>query len=169
MFVLFYYLFTKLKNVMTIGENLQKSRKQLGLNQANMALSIDVADKSYWNYEKNITPIPSDVLVRLYETHNINPTFLITGEGPMFLPERSNTMQPKDNEKVLKNYEYFGHRLAELQDELGYLDKAMARIMGVDEKRYMRIKLGEEDATTEQLVRLASKVDVSLDWLIYGE
>lgn len=80
-----------------------------------------------------------------------------------------NTLQPKDNEQILKNYEFFGHRLAEVQDELGYLDKAMARIMGIDEKRYMRIKLGKEDATTEQLVRLASKVDVSLDWLVKGE
>lgn len=80
-----------------------------------------------------------------------------------------NTLQPKDNEQVLKNYEFFGHRLAELQEELGYLDKAMARLMGVDEKRYMRIKLGKEDATTEQLVLLVSKVDVSLDWLIKGE
>nr|DAY58537.1 MAG TPA: helix-turn-helix domain protein [Caudoviricetes sp.] len=80
-----------------------------------------------------------------------------------------NTLQPKDNEQILKNYEFFGHRLAEVQEELGYLDKAMARIMGIDEKRYIRIKLGKEDATTEQLVRLASKVDVSLDWLVKGE
>ena len=80
-----------------------------------------------------------------------------------------NTLQPKDNEQVLKNFEHFGERLNEIQGELGYLDKAMARIMGIDEKRYMRIKLGKEDATAEQLARLASKVDVSLDWLIKGE
>lgn len=81
----------------------------------------------------------------------------------------SNTWEQTDNEQILKNYEFFGHRLAEIQDELGYLDKAMARIMGIDEKRYMKIKLGNEDATTEQLVHLASKVDVSLDWLVKGE
>ena len=80
-----------------------------------------------------------------------------------------NTLQPKDNEQVLKNFEHFGARLNEIQGELGYLDKAMARIMGIDEKRYMRIKLGKEDATAEQLAWLASKVDVSLDWLIKGE
>lgn len=80
-----------------------------------------------------------------------------------------NTHEPKDNEQVLKNFEHFGARLNELQGELGYLDKAMARIMGTDEKRYMRIKLGKEDATAQELARLASKVDVSIDWLMFGE
>lgn len=82
---------------------------------------------------------------------------------------QTDTICEKDNEQVLKNFEHFGARLNEIQGELGYLDKAMARIMGIDEKRYMRIKLGKEDATAEQLARLASKVDVSLDWLIKGE
>lgn len=81
----------------------------------------------------------------------------------------SNTLQPKENEQILGNYQFFGQRLDKVQEELGYLDKAMGRLMGVDEKRYMRIKLGKEEATVEQLVRLASKVDVSLDWLIKGE
>ena len=82
---------------------------------------------------------------------------------------QTETICEKDNAQVLKNFEHFGARLNEIQGELGYLDKAMARIMGIDEKRYMRIKLGKEDATAEQLARLASKVDVSLDWLIKGE
>ena len=81
---------------------------------------------------------------------------------------QTDTICEKDNEQVLKNFEHFGARLNEIQGELGYLDKAMARIMGIDEKRYMRIKLGKEDATAQQLARLASKVDVSLDWLVKG-
>lgn len=80
----------------------------------------------------------------------------------------SNTFKQINNEQVLINYEFFGHRLAHLQDELGYLDKAMARLMDMDEKRYMRVKLGKEAATALELARLASRVDVSLDWLIQG-
>lgn len=82
---------------------------------------------------------------------------------------QTGTICEKDNEHVLKNFERFGARLNEVQGELGYLDKAMARIMGIDEKRYMRIKLGKEDATAQELARLASKVDVSIDWLMFGE
>lgn len=104
---------------------------------------------------------------KLEEKQQLESYFGVSFDAFKLCP--NNTLQPKDNEQILKNYEFFGHRLAELQDELGYLDKAMARIMGIDEKRYMRIKLGKEDATTEQLVHLASKVDVSLDWLIKGE
>ena len=66
---------------------------------------------------------------------------------------QTDTICEKDNEQVLKNFEHFGARLNEIQGELGYLDKAMARIMGIDEKRYMRIKLGKEDATAQQLAR----------------
>lgn len=80
----------------------------------------------------------------------------------------SNTFETINNEQLLKNYQLFGHRIAYLQDELGYLDKALARLIGTDENRYIQIKLGKEDATALELARLASKVDVSLDWLIKG-
>lgn len=80
-----------------------------------------------------------------------------------------NSHQPKDNDQIFKNYEFFGHRLAELQDELGYLDKAMARMMDISEKRYIDIKLKESTATVDELVKLCTKVDVSIDWLLFGE
>lgn len=153
---------------MTINTRLKEARTISKLSQEQMAERLGISFRAYWNYETGKRDLTQENLINLAQMFNFNPTWLLLGKGPMFLPEQSNTMQPKDNEQVLKNYETFGHRLAELQDELGYLDKAMARIMGIDEKRYMRIKLGEQDATSEELARLASKVDVSLDWLIKG-
>ncbi len=81
----------------------------------------------------------------------------------------TNTWQQPESNNVIKNYEFFGHRLAEVQDELGYLDKAMARIMGIDEKRYIDIKLGDCPATVDELAQLCSKIDISIDWLVKGE
>lgn len=65
--------------------------------------------------------------------------------------------------------EAIGQRLSLIQDELGYMDKAMARIMKIDEMRYMRIKVGEVSPTAAELLNLANKIEVSLDWLIKGE
>ena len=151
-------------------ERLKEIRKNIcPKSAADFAVSLGMEYRTYASYERGERKISAELVKQLILEHNINAKWLFTGEGQMFLHEQTNTLQPKDNEQILKNYEFFGHRLAEVQEELGYLDKAMARIMGIDEKRYIRIKLGKEDATTEQLVRLASKVDVSLDWLVKGE
>ncbi len=155
--------------MLTYGDNLKSVRTKLGITAMDFATFCGVQYRTYLSYERGERSIPWDIVAQIVNEYKLNSNFLLTGEGPMFLKEKTNTLQPKENEQILKNYEFFGHRLAEIQDELGYLDKAMARIMGIDEKRYMRIKLGKEDATTEQLVRLASKVDVSLDWLVKGE
>ncbi len=151
-------------------ERLKEIRKNIcPKSAADFAVSLGMEYRTYASYERGERKISAELVKQLILEHNINAKWLFTGEGQMFLHEQTNTLQPKDNEQILKNYEFFGHRLAEVQEELGYLDKAMARVMGIDEKRYIRIKLGKEDATTEQLVRLASKVDVSLDWLVKGE
>ena len=151
-------------------ERLKEIRKNIcPKSAADFAVSLGMEYRTYASYERGERKISAELVKQLILEHNINAKWLFTGEGQMFLHEQTNTLQPKDNEQILKNYEFFGHRLAEVQEELGYLDKAMARVMGIDEKRYIRIKLGKEDATTEQLVRLASKVDVSLDWLVKGK
>lgn len=147
---------------------LKNIREYYGLSTSAFAEKFGYNQPTYYRYEKGTNQIPQELLSKL-EQENINLHYLFTGQGQMFLSGESNTKQPKENDKILKNYKFFGYRLAELQDELGYLDKAMARLMGIDEKKYIRIKLGDEGATVEQLVSLASKVDVSLDWLIKGE
>ena len=159
-----------MNNLLQIGNNLAEIRKKLGYKVVDFVEKFGMQYRTYQTYERGERKPPLEFFEQLNQIFNVNLNYIFTGEGEMFLKdENKNTHEPKDNEQVLKNFEHFGARLNELQGELGYLDKAMARIMGVDEKRYIRIKLGKEDATAEQLARLASKVDVSLDWLIKGE
>ena len=152
-------------------ERLKEIRKNIcPKSAADFAASLGMEYRTYASYERGERKISAELVKQLMLEHNVNAKWLFTGTGEMFLKEENtNTLQPKDNEQVLKNFEHFGARLNEIQGELGYLDKAMARIMGIDEKRYMRIKLGKEDATAQELARLASKVDVSIDWLMFGE
>ncbi len=77
-----------------------------------------------------------------------------------FMPIQKQTLSKEES------LEAIGRRLSLIQEELGYLDKAMARLMNIDETRYIKIKLGKNEATIGELIDLTSKVDVSLDWLI---
>lgn len=153
-----------------MNERLKEFRKIIfPKSAADFAASLGIEYRTYAAYERGERKISAELIKQLVLEHNLNVVWLFTGTGNMFMPEVTNSFQPKDNEKILKNFEFLGYRLSHVQDELGYLDKAMARIMGIDEKQYMQIKLGKEDVTVEQLARLASKVDVSLDWLIKGD
>ena len=44
----------------------------------------------------------------------------------------------------------------------------MAKFMQIDESRYRHIVSGDISPTAQELLNLASKIDVSLDWLIKG-
>ena len=158
-----------IKKCKMIADRLKEIRTKINANASAFAREMNIPQTTYVKYERGERKPSFELLEQLAELYNVNMQYLFTGQGQMFLSGESNTKQPKENDKILKNYKFFGYRLAELQDELGYLDKAMARLMGIDEKKYIRIKLGDEGATVEQLVSLASKVDVSLDWLIKGE
>ena len=159
-----------MNNLLQIGNNLAEIRKKLGYKVVDFVEKFGMQYRTYQTYERGERKPPLEFFEQLNEIFNVNLNYIFTGKGEMFLKdENTNTLKSKDNEQVLKNFEHFGARLNEVQGELGYLDKAMARIMGTDEKRYMKIKLGKEDATAQELARLASKVDVSIDWLMFGE
>lgn len=78
----------------------------------------------------------------------------------------SNTLELKDTQ--FKEHPTLGHRLTQIQEENGFQNKAMAKFMQIDESRYRHIVSGDISPTAQELLNLASKIDVSLDWLIKG-
>lgn len=148
----------KLMNFNELLDTLQKLKSGYKINQMSIANILGLSRQTMSKRFQIGTEVTVSELQEIENFYNVS-----------LYKNQTNTFEPKDNEQVLKNFEHFGARLNELQGELGYLDKAMARIMGTDEKRYMRIKLGKEHATAQELARLASKVDVSIDWLMFGE
>ncbi len=78
----------------------------------------------------------------------------------------SNTLELKDTQ--FKEHPTLGHRLMQIQEENGFQNKAMAKFMQIDESRYRHIVSDDISPTAQELLNLASKIDVSLDWLIKG-
>ena len=68
-----------------LGERLKKIRKTLGLSQKEIAQMMKVTLRAYQRYESEEQKPSYEKLVSLLnELKVINPTWLLTGEGPMF-------------------------------------------------------------------------------------
>jgi len=68
-----------------MNERLKILRERLGLTQKEIAEKIRISLRAWQNYELGLRKIPSEVIKALYEHLGINPTWLLTGKGPMFI------------------------------------------------------------------------------------
>lgn len=67
------------------GEALKKIRTNLHLTQAELGKIVGKEDRTIGSYECGRNHIPDSVKEKLYSNFSINPTFLKTGTGEMFL------------------------------------------------------------------------------------
>jgi phage repressor protein C with HTH and peptisase S24 domain len=66
---------------MSIGERLKMVRGKR--KQETFAAQLRVTKNTYGRYEREINPIPSDILKEVCDQNGISPLWLLTGEGPM--------------------------------------------------------------------------------------
>ena len=71
-----------------INERLKTVRTHLGLKQSELAKLLNITTRTLQNYEKN-ADIPASVINKLITLFNINPNWLLTGQGEMFINENS--------------------------------------------------------------------------------
>lgn len=64
-----------------MGERLGKIRKDSGLNQVPFAEELEVSQSAYNTYERGNREIPMKLLRLLYIKFNVNPTWMLTGQG----------------------------------------------------------------------------------------
>jgi len=69
------------------GENLKKIRNEMNITRADMAKSCQISISAYGKYEKGERTPDFNVANALVLLHQVVPTFLITGRGPMFFSE----------------------------------------------------------------------------------
>lgn len=96
-----------------INSNLRKFRKNLDLNQSDMADIIEVSVSNYRRYENGELSIPSDKLEILIEKYDLNLNWLFTGTGEMFLKNKKGVI----SEKTV-DYTADDDKLYEVVDEL---------------------------------------------------
>lgn len=76
------------------GDIIKKIRKELKLNQSEFAEKINVSRSLIGGLEKEYTALTDRVKEDIIRVYNVNPTYLETGEGEMFLQE------PKQKEGI---------------------------------------------------------------------
>lgn len=78
----------------------------LGLSKTDFAKTLKIAKQTYYKLERGENNINVDVLSRLYKEHKVNPVWMLTGEGSMFIDlgiSREHKMS-----KVLEEADAFG-------------------------------------------------------------
>lgn len=91
---------------MQIYQRFKQIRKALNMTQTAFGEKIGKTMRSVQEYERGTRNITDGVLLNLQETFNVNPNWLRTGTGSMFLEEKSNVkIEPVSNQYVeIKEY-----------------------------------------------------------------
>lgn len=76
------------------GDTIKKIRKELKLNQSEFAEKINVSRSLIGGLEKEYTALTDRVKEDIIRVYGVNPAYLETGEGEMFLQE------PKQKEGI---------------------------------------------------------------------
>ncbi len=66
---------------MSIGRRFLEIRKARGLNQVDVAATIDVSHGALVNYEKGLREPPAATIIAFSKAYNVNPVWLLLGDG----------------------------------------------------------------------------------------
>jgi len=69
------------------GNRLKQLRRALALKQEEMAESIGMKRPAYSKIETGANNFSEVLVMALIETYHVSPTWLFTGEGPMYAPD----------------------------------------------------------------------------------
>lgn len=98
---------------MSIGNNIQSLRKNLGLNQTDFAQKIKTTQSVVSNYEANRRLPDTGFYIKIRNIFHVDINFILTGQGPMFLneneedeiPVQGNVYIQKQNRIAVQPYE----------------------------------------------------------------
>ena len=67
-----------------LGNRLRKARERAGLSQETLAKMLKIGKRTLIDYEKGVSEPKVSVVKSIAEICNVNPNWLLTGEGDMF-------------------------------------------------------------------------------------
>ncbi len=112
-----------------MGKNIRDVRKHLGLKQKKFAQSLNISSAYISDIEAGKKNPGIDVIEKMHKIFNVNPSYLFTGEGDLFL-------QPKGKKK--KEPEPPGPN--EQSDEMTMARKLMWHVMNIPVVRYAMLE-----------------------------
>lgn len=110
---------------MTIGESLKRFRKEMGLNQRQVATNLEIPYQSYQGYEYDRNVPSANVIIKLATIFNVSTDYLL-GLSDVPNPSKIETATPievddaesnaltiaAENDRILDYHENLAHVLA---------------------------------------------------------
>ena len=152
-----------------INKRLIEIRKTFGESGYAFAKKLNIPQPTYLRYETGERKLSADLIEKLALFCDVNPLWLFTGQGQMFIKPDENTGERQNDTTVKERLSHFGERLGDLQDQHEYLDKDMAKLLKISEEEYIELKLGDTEPDLEVLNRLKQCFKISVDVLLYGD
>ena len=146
------------KNLKYIKELLNKTTEQI-------ARDLDIPARTIGGYEREERTPSIDFAIKMQNAYNVNINWLLTNNGAIF--NSSNDLKKTKN-NIHNRVTSFFHRLKEIQTSNKLLDKELAKILEISEKRYLSISLGKEEPTLKEINNIKTNFNVDIDWLLYG-
>ena len=149
-----------------LTKNTKSVRQYFNLSIARFAAEIDVPAMTLTSYERGERTPSAKFFVQLHKK-GINLNWLVSGVGNMFVND--NSLLKQDNSNIIKNLDSFYKRFNYLQQKNGLNDFQMSKITDISESRIEKLGIGKAQPTLEELNKIKSVFDVSIDWLLYDE
>lgn len=129
---------------MTFGERLNHTRKARGRTAQSMADMLCIAIRSYRAYESNTREPDFATLVKIADALGVTTDYLLGRSCGASFPARLNAVRKSRHLTAL----------------------AMADYLGVTIRTYRNYESGVSQPSLETLVRIANKLNVSVDYLL---
>lgn len=143
--------YVKLSEEPVISKTLKRFRKDFNLNQADLAKILDISPRQYSRYEAGDVPLSSDKIQTLIHKFRVNPVWLLTESGEMYL-----------------DFSEEGLRLEYIRKWLEYEEEQFANELGIDPEAYEYYKLGYTVLPNASLVALKD-LGFNPRWYLYRE
>lgn len=152
-----------------IGKRLKKIRTSLGLSQETFGQRLGLSKQAISNVENSLSNPSISFLNKLIDTLNVNINWFTHGDGLMFLNNCENTHAFIKNEKPVQNFKNWGNRFSTILADAQETPYAFSKRTGIKETRIEKFIIDAVEPTISELNAIKSNVDVSIDWLLYGE
>lgn len=149
-----------------LSKRFKEFRILTNLSQEQLAEKLECPYQTISKYERGLVKPSSDILTKIGENLGININWLLTGNGSMFLPQKSDKQQKY--EQALSERKTIGQRLNWLQGEEHIEDEMLSKETGIDERRIRKIGLDELEPTVSEVNKICDYFGITLDLFVNG-
>ena len=163
--------FVNLKMSNDFVNRLISIRKAYGKSGYGFAKLLNIPQPSYLRYETGEQKPSAKLLIALNRYCNVNINWILTGQGEQFLPNHSLKHealvqnQGKDLNNSLRNWIT---RLDIILEDNNLSREDFANIIDISPKRLDGLISQKELPDFDELTKIKSNFNVSIDWLLYG-